>query len=122
MRGKCRGAALGAALMAAALIAAPAHADTKYGSKVTIANSFPAFHGKVKSKSDVCIERRRVKLFSQKPGKDTLLGRTRTNARGRWKIKQDPPSGVFYAKLKKGGSASLGIKCGGDTSKPVVID
>jgi len=123
MRGTTGRAALGVAVLAAlALAATPAQADTKYGTKVTLANSFPAFHGKVKSKSDVCVAHRKVKLFSERPGRDTLLGRTRSNGRGRWEIPQDPPSGVFYAKVKKGGSASLGIKCKGATSKSVVID
>lgn len=122
MRGINGRAALGVALLAVVVAATPAQADTKYKTKVTLANSFPAFHGKVKSQSDICVGHRKVKLFSEKPGRDTLLGRTRSNARGRWEIPQDPPSGVFYAKVKKGGSASLGIKCKGDKSGPVVID
>jgi hypothetical protein len=124
MRGTKRGLALGAALvMAAACAVAPAVADTKYRSKVTLANSVPAFHGKVKSRGgDICVEGRKVRLFMKAIGRNELLGKTRTNERGRWRIPLDPSSGVFYAKVTKGGSASLGIKCSGDTSRPVSID
>lgn len=116
---------LGAALVGtvAVSVVAPALADTKYESKVTLANSFPAFHGKVKSDGGgICIENRKVRLFSEAPGDDEVLGKTTTNAKGKWKILQDPTSGVFYAKVSKGGSASLKIRCKSDASKAVVID
>lgn len=121
---KNRGTRLGAALVAAAAVSAatPALAGTTYPSKLTLANSFPAFHGKVKSEGGgICIEERRVWLYSQSAGSDELLGRTRSNGSGKWKIAMDPSSGVFYAKVKRRGGASLGIKCKGDTSNPVVI-
>ena len=119
-----RGMALAAAVITGAACAvAPAAADTKHRSKVTLANSFPAFHGKVKSEGGrVCIEDRKVRLYMKTVGRDELLGRTRTNGRGIWKIPQDPTSGVFYAKVRKARVASRGVKCGADTSKPVVID
>ena len=123
--GTKRGLKLGAATIAVAAIGAvaPALAGTTYGSKVTLANSFPAFHGKVKSDGGgICIEDRRVRLYSQSAGQDELLGKARTKSSGKWKIVMEPSSGVYYAKVKKGGSASLGIKCKGDESKPVVID
>lgn len=123
--GRKRRAVLGVSLAAAVVVSAvsPALADTKYESKITLANSFPAFHGKVKSDGGgICVENRKVRLFSEEPGSDELLGKTRTNAKGKWKILREPTSGVFYAKLNKGGSASLMIKCQRAVSKAVVID
>jgi len=117
--------ALFAALTATALgvgAAAPALADTKYDSKIRVANSFPAFHGKVKSDVELCVEDRRVIMYSEMPGEDDVLGKTRTDGEGGWKVKVEPTSGVFYAKVRKGGSASLGIVCRKAVSKPVVID
>ena len=122
---RARGAALVVALVAAMLagVTAPALADTKYASKVTLASSFPAFHGKVKSKGGAaCTEGRKVRLYSEELGGDELLGRTRSKTNGRWKIPVKVTSGVFYAKVTNGGSASLGVRCKGDVSKPVSID
>ena len=109
------------ATVVALCAAAPAGAATKYGSKVTLANSFPAFHGKVKSKSDACVAERKVRLFSERTGRDALLGKTRTNARGRWTIRMEPSSGVFYARVTRA-KASGDAVCKGDVSRPVVID
>ena len=116
---------LTAALTATALgvgAAAPAMADTKYDSKIRVANSFPAFHGKVRSDVELCVENRKVIMYSEMPGDDDVLGKTRTDGDGKWKVKVEPTSGVFYAKVRKGGSASLGIVCRKAVSKPVVID
>jgi hypothetical protein len=107
---------IGAVAIAALCAPAPATAAKKRGSKVTLASSFPAFHGKVKSKSDACIAERKVRLYSERPGKDALLGKARTNARGRWTIRMEPTPGVYYARVKSTGS------CKGDVSRPVVID
>ena len=116
---------LGAAIATAAVAAIPALATNvvKIDSKVTISHHAPAFHGRVKSDNHACEVGRNVKLFKRRHGPDQFLGHDETNHRGRWKVGVSPlSSGVYYAKVKKGGSASLGIKCKGDTSKPVVID
>lgn len=104
------------------LLAPPAMADDKYDSSIRVANSFPAFHGKVRSPNELCMENRKVILYSEQVGKDDVLGKTRTNERGRWKIEIEPTSGAFYAKARRGGSASLGIVCRKAVSKPVIID
>lgn len=125
---KGRGATVGVALAGtiAMCAAAPAPAATKYASKVTLSNGFPAFHGNVRSRGgEICVEDRRIRLFTEMPGGDMLIGKGRTNGRGRWKIPMDPSRGEFYAKVKgaRGVSPAVGtIRCMSDVSKSVVID
>lgn len=117
-----RSAAIAGTAAIALTLSATALGDTEYGSRITIANSFPAFHGKVTSPHDLCERDRKVILYGEQPGNDDVLGRTRTDRRGRWKIELEPTSGAFYAKVRRGGSASLGIVCRKDVAKPVIID
>ena len=111
-----------AAAVALSCAATPALAGDRYGSDIKVAESFPAFHGKVSSSNDLCVEHRKVVLYGKVPGPDDRLGKTRSNRRGRWKIEVEPMSGAFYAKARRGGSASLGIVCRKAVSKPVIID
>ncbi len=114
-------AVLAAALGAAAL-AGPAAAGKSYESTIKISDKFPAFHGKVKSKADVCVSDRKVRLFKEKNGDDKVLGKTRTNMKGKWKIRKTEKPGVYYAKVNKGGSAAIGVTCDAAKSGTVVID
>jgi virginiamycin B lyase len=72
----------------------------KHNSKITIAD-FPALHGRVKSSLRACERRRVVKLFFQRPHRhDKLVGRDRTNRRGRWKV-EPMLYGTYYAKVTR---------------------
>ena len=118
-----RGAAalgLGGAFAIAAVVPAQAQ-DMTYESKIRLKNAAPAFHGKVKSESTMCVPNRKVRLFKAKRGADDkLLGKTRTDAEGRWEILKTPKSGVYYAKVNRFESSTY--NCLPDKSKKVVID
>lgn len=117
-------AALAATGLAAAAIVAPAGAagGKSYPTKVRISDKYPAFHGKVKSKVDVCVSYRKIRLFKVKKGDDKVIGKTRTDMRGKWLIRKVEKPGVYYAKANKGGSAAMNITCKSAVSKTVVID
>ena len=114
--------ALGIGLLVALAAAVPASAqDMTYDSKIRLKNAAPAFHGKVKSESTLCVPNRKVRLFKAKRGEDDkLLGKTRTDSEGRWEILKTPKSGVYYAKVNQFESTSY--NCLADKSKKVVID
>jgi hypothetical protein len=90
-------------------------------SRIKIRQSFPAFHGKVKSDNMACVQQRRAKLFKQKRNGDKkLLGFDRTNAEGKWKVIVDPlKSGVYYAVVKRReeGTAGTTFVCLRDKSR-----
>ena len=102
----------------------PAGADMPFISKILLKESFPAFHGLVKSESVGCVGNREVRLFKERrKGEDKVLGKTRTMANGKWEILVDPlKSGVYYAKVNQAGTEATGITCLAHTSKKVVID
>ena len=102
--------------------AAPANADMPFDSKIRLKNSFPAFHGLVKSDGAACIANRKVRLFKQRRGADKVLGKTRTGSDGKWQILKEPKSGVFYAKVNQVADEATGLVCLPDRSKKVVID
>jgi hypothetical protein len=104
--------------------AVPAGADMPFISKIRLKESFPAFHGLVKSDSDGCVANREVRLFKERRnGEDKVLGKTRTMADGKWEILVDPlKSGVYYAKVNQAGTEETGITCLPDTSKKAVVD
>ncbi len=109
----------GALALAAAMPAAAQ--DMTYESKIRLKNAAPAFHGKVKSESTLCVPNRKVRLFKAKRGEDDkLLGKTRTDSEGRWEILKTPKSGVYYAKVNQYESTTY--DCLPDKSKKVVID
>ena len=114
--------AFAASALAAAALAGPAAAGKSYESTIKISNKFPAFHGKVRSKADVCVSDRKVRLFKVRKGDDKVLGKTRTNMKGKWKIRKTEKPGVYYAKVNKGGSAAIGVTCKAAKSDTVVID
>lgn len=95
-------------------------------SRIILRETFPAFHGRVKSPNQACIQQRRVKLFKRKPNGDRkLLGRTRTNSAGKWKVIVDPlSSGAYWAVVKRRSEGAAGtiFVCLRDKSKTVVVD
>ena len=96
--------------------------DMPFESKIHLTDRFPAFHGKVKSESDLCVANRKVRMFEQKKGEDRLIGKTRTSSEGKWQVLDDPGSGVFYAKVDQYSNETLDLSCLPDVSKKVVID
>jgi hypothetical protein len=116
--------ALGGAVAVAAIAPAGAQ-DMPVTTKLKLRNSAPAFHGKVKASSDVCVAGRKVRLFKVRKGEDKLLGKDRANGKGRWVIPKDPKSGVYYAKVKEieaGGEESPLVLCLKAKSNKVAID
>jgi hypothetical protein len=106
-----------------AALASVATARLNYNSTIKLYNSAPAFHGRVNSEGgEFCVTNRRVKMMKQRNGPDRLLGKDRTNSEGRWKVHFPPPSGVYYAKVKRLSSASLGVNCQRDKSNVITID
>ena len=96
--------------------------DMPFDSKIRLKNSFPAFHGKVKSTGSSCIANRKVRLFREKKGEDKVLGKTRTGTDGKWQILVEPKSGAFYAKVNQFADEATGLVCNAAKSKIVVID
>ncbi len=73
---------------------------------LTIRNTPPPFHGKVKTDVPACESDRRVKLFRTALGKGTapreLVGRTNSNAKGKWYVPAQPLlDGDYFAKAKQ---------------------
>jgi len=89
-------------------------------------NSPPAFHGKVKSDAPDCESDRRVKLFKEKPdGGRKVLGRTNSDADGKWLIPVDPlRSGSYISKAKQHIVEIDGVLvlCEADFSVGIVVD
>ena len=78
-----------AAIAALAVVAAIGVANASVvgvPTKLTLANSAPAFHGKVKSEHSVCERNRKVKMFQKQSGPDDLLGSDKSNRHGKWKV------------------------------------
>lgn len=118
-------AAVAALVLAAGLAAiAPAAVaqDMPYESKIRLTDRFPFAHGKVKSDSPSCIANRKVRLFKVKSGGDKVLGKTRTDAAGKWTIEKTTKSGVYYAKVNQFADESTGLVCLPAKSKKVAID
>src|ERR1700759_2705091 len=102
-------AALATALFSAGALASGTH---DYATHLRLSAKAPAFHGNVKSSADVCRQHRLVRMFKKKDGKDKLLGTDRSEDNGDWKVSHpNLASGIYYARVTKGGSASLGITC-----------
>lgn len=106
----------------AGLLAGPATAVTLFGTHAGLSRKFPTFHGRIQSRSDFCVARRRVKMFRRRPGKDHLLGKDRSTNAGRWKVQLRAGTGTYYAKVTRLKSAALGIACLADESRKVFVD
>lgn len=109
-----------------AVTAAPATNTVEIKSRILMRSSFPAFHGKVKSPNEACVQNRVVKLFKKRRnGGRRLLGKTHTNGDGKWKVIVDPlSSGVYRAVVKRReeGAAGTIFVCLRDSSKRIVVD
>ena len=95
-------------------------------SEIVMRNSFPAFHGKVKSSNSACLQPRLVKLFKlRRNGGRNLLGKTHTDSAGRWAVIVDPLSSGAYrsvVKQREEGTAGTIFVCARDRSRIVVVD
>ncbi len=119
-------AILALAISGLAVTAAPATNTVEINSRIIIRQTFPAFHGKVKSSNHACVQNRVVKLFKKKRnGGRRLLGKTHTNGAGKWKVIVDPlKSGVYRAVVKRRAEGTAGtiFVCRRDGSKRVFVD
>lgn len=68
-------------------------------SQVKLRDSAPAFHGKVTSDNENCVEDRTVKMFKRKrSGDKKLLGKTHAANSGKWTVPFDKlSSGSYFA-------------------------
>ncbi len=67
-------------------LAPAAGAAKPHATKVVVSLKFPAFHGSLKSADDGCLGGRKLAAIRKASGKKKVLGRTTSNARGKWKI------------------------------------
>ncbi|MGH2807756.1 MAG: hypothetical protein ACRDKT_10835 [Actinomycetota bacterium] len=97
----------------------------KCDSKITIrfADGRDRFSGAVRSEENACERGRRVILKKVKRGPDKTVGRTRTNPRGRWSIKEEGARGRYYAKTPKRNVDPAGagprFECGAAKSRTI---
>ena len=108
--------------------------DEKRNTNVTIGYRAGAFRGSVFSSTsssprpiqnkaaaaDQCERGRKVVLKQKKAGRDPVIGRTKTNKKGKWKV-VSKAHGKFYAKAKKKTFTKSGTKviCKPDTSRTI---
>ena len=121
--------ALVAALAGTFAAAASAGDVATYDTTLIMRQTAPAFHGKVKSDSDLCIADRRVKLYRRKrAGRPKhLLGTDRSDENGRWAVLEDQftlRSGIYFAVTNKilDESTPLPTFCTRAKSRKVVVD
>lgn len=101
-----------------------------FDTNLKIRSSAPAFHGKVKSDSDLCVADRKVKLFrKRRPGRPVrLLGSDRSDDNGRWAVLEPAEftltSGIYFAKTRRilDKSTPLPTFCTRDKSRKIVVD
>ena len=109
-----------------AITAAPATNTVEIDSEIIMRQTFPAFHGKVKSSNEACVENRLVKLFKKRRnGGRRLLGETHTDGAGKWAVIVDPlSSGVYRAVVKQRAEGTAGtiFVCLRDKSQRAVVD
>jgi hypothetical protein len=115
--------AIGAILSFTALAAAMT-GPTSYSTSISMSGKFPAFHGKLHSKSNFCVADRPVRVFRERSGPDKLLGDDRSEDDGSWVVPVGDRliSGVYYTKAPPYGSASLDIVCRPALSRVAVVD
>ena len=109
-----------------AISAANATNTVEIDSQIILRETFPAFHGKVKSSNEACVQNRLVKLFKKKrSGGRKLLGKTHTDSAGKWAVIVDPlSSGVYRAVVKQRAEGTAGtiFVCLRDKSRRAVVD
>ena len=111
---------------AAAVGASSALKTPKYKTSVSLSSQFPAFSGRVSSRSAPCEKQRRVELFEKlSGGGHKRIAKGRSDGSGRWATElRNVESGAYYArvkpKLKRGGKSPLVCKSG--RSDTVIVD
>lgn len=98
-----------AATVLAAVLAVPANAGVDFvKTRLTIhpaaigPEGAAAFKGRVRADQGFCRKHRTVKLMFRRPGKDRLVGKDRSNRRGRWRVNGEGPlRGRYYAKAPR---------------------
>ncbi|MFN8112499.1 MAG: hypothetical protein U0R51_04795 [Solirubrobacterales bacterium] len=92
-----------AASLALASAVAPATATASGVSKVTISKVAPYWHGMVMSTrfggTRSCEQKRLVKVFKQRDGKDLLIGKDTSSKKGHWLVPGEATKGSYYAIL-----------------------
>jgi hypothetical protein len=88
-----------ALVLGGASLALAQGATVEIESEVILRNTAPAFHGKVKSDNENCVEDRKVKMFKKKrSGGKKLLGSDHAANSGKWKVLFDKvTSGAYFA-------------------------
>jgi len=112
-------AALLACLAMLVVVAVPAAGAAKpHATRVIVSLKFPAFHGSLKSGDDGCLGGRKLAAVRKRAGKKKVLGRTTSNARGKWAIPvgKKVTSGEYSIVVAPKG------ECKGARSKALVID
>lgn len=112
--------------IASLVLVAPAGAGTYETFKTTvgISGKYPAFSGKLSSGNGYCKGYRTVKLWSEKGGPDKLLGKTTSDAYGKWAIDVSSKlgSGAYYATAPAKKSTEIAVACKAGKSKVIAID
>ena len=82
-----------------------------------------AFKGRVDSPRDPCIAQRKVKLVRHTDSEREVVGKTRSNSRGRWSIDQPNAAGTYNAVVVRRFSAPTGHvhQCQRGASQPVTV-
>jgi hypothetical protein len=122
--------AVGIVLAGGALAAIASAGDVAtFPTRVTMSKQAPAFHGKVKSDEDMCIEDRKVKLLRRRrSGRPyRLLGTDRAKPNGRWAIKEPREftltSGIYIARAPRDiVHTPVATVCAKDASRKIVVD
>jgi hypothetical protein len=89
-------------------------------SKIKVFDGPPAFHGKVKSDSNKCIELRTVKVVKKKPSGNVVKEKDKTDMDGKWEAVINLKSGTYFAKVTE--SKVGNTTCLGDKSPNIVVD
>jgi hypothetical protein len=118
-------AVLALAFSGLSISAAPATNTVEINSRLIMRQTFPAFHGRVKSPNNACEDNRLVKLFKKRSGGRKVLGKTFSDVEGKWEIIVDPLSSGSYravVKQRAEGTAGTTFVCLRDKSKRAVVD
>jgi hypothetical protein len=82
------------------------------------------FRGRVDSPRDPCLQQRKIKLVKHTDDGNEVVGRTRSNSRGRWNIAEGNASGAYSAVVVRRYSAPTGHvhQCQRGASGTVTVD
>lgn len=92
-------------------------------SRVSLDYSDSAFKGKVRSGRPKCEKNRKVKIKKMRPGRDRVVGRDRTNDRGKFRVRERNAKGRYYAKVSRRSRGRYGHThiCKKDASRPIRV-